>query len=173
MPINPVATMSEAPRKPPWQFSLGGLLGLVTTICIALAWLSIHRTEYALTTRCGQMPPTDHALVAWIQRQGVANVRVTRDADVLVVNYERRELLPTFRHLMPPLADLGYRPARSAGVGWTARTYSPLTAAMERLRDDHTVSVVLALTVVCAAAVYARWRLSRRRRCGRREANEA
>jgi hypothetical protein len=119
--MNGTPHIKEAQHQHRWRFSLGALLSLVTILCLSLAVFVLRATEYELKFRCGKMPPNDHALVAWLQRQhDTRHVLVIRNADTVNVRIVKQEFLPTSEGLMPPLDQLGYGEVQTVSMGWTS-----------------------------------------------------
>jgi hypothetical protein len=101
------------------------------------------------------MPPNDHALIAWFQRQsGVQDVQVKRRIGSLTVGIEKRELWPTFQSFSPPLAELGYRNVEGTRFSWTSRPFPPFAATIRFFSDHYWLVAAVALS---GAAVVFQW----------------
>ena len=95
----------HATQKARWRFGLGGLFGCVTLICVWLTMMSLRTTERSIDFHCGSLPPNDHALIAWFQRQeGTRDVSAARESDIVTVQIRKHEFFATFAGASPPLS---------------------------------------------------------------------
>jgi hypothetical protein len=112
-----VVNRLEKPDR--WRFSLGGLLGFVTMVCVWLAVMGLRSYERELTVRCEKMPPNDHALIAWLQRnEATKDILVTRDADVLTIQVRKRQFVSSPGMLLIPMKTLGYGDVQTISYNW-------------------------------------------------------
>jgi hypothetical protein len=65
------------------------------------------------------MPPNDHALIAWLQRnEGTKDILVTRDADVLTVRIRKRQFVSSPGRPLIPMKTLGYGDVQTISYNW-------------------------------------------------------
>jgi hypothetical protein len=143
---------SPVPPKACWRFSLGGLFGFITVVCVWLTVMSLKTTDREITFHCGTLPPNDHALIAWYQRQeGTKDVRATRDGDSVTVRIKKHEFFPTFELSTPPMKDLGYGQVTTMGFrsssGWKI---DPRPAFQWGLRHYRIIAAAAAAAILLA-----------------------